>query len=291
MLLAIQPLNPVAFELGPFAVRWYGILIGLGIVIAYILAVREGSRHGIAEETFMDLLIWAIPLAILGARLYYVIFRWDLYENNPGDILAIWKGGLAIHGALIVSVIVAIVFCRKRGIYFWKLADIAAPSIIIAQAIGRWGNFFNQEAFGGVVSERFLRETLHLPNFIVNQMFIIDQDHPEGAYRHPTFLYESLWNLIGFFMLIFLRKRNLKQGEIFLLYVIWYSTGRFFIEGMRTDSLEFFGLRVAQLVSLIAIVVATIFIIRRRKLVGIPHYLDQPGPVRRVRKKKKKRKK
>lgn len=283
MLSAIQPLNPVAFELGPLSVRWYGILIGLGIVVAYLLAVREGKRRGIQEETFMDLLIWAIPLAILGARLYYVIFQWEYYDKNPGDIFAIWKGGLAIHGGLLAAIIVAIIFCRKRGISFWKLADIAAPSIIIAQAIGRWGNFFNQEAHGGPVTREFL-EGLYLPEFMINQMYI------NGEYYHPTFLYESLWNVLGFLVLINLRKVNLKQGEIFLSYIIWYSAGRFFIEGLRTDSLYFFDIRVAQLVSVVSIIVALALIIWRRTLAGVPRYLDRPEPVVGVAKKRKRKK-
>lgn len=284
MLYSIQPLNPIAIEVGPFAVRWYGILIGLGIVVAYILAVREGKKRGIEEETFMDLLIWAIPLSILGARLYYVTFKWDYYANNPGDILAIWKGGLAIHGALITGVIVAAVFCRKRNISFWKLADIAAPSIIIAQAIGRWGNFFNQEAHGGAVSREFLA-SLQLPEFIINQMYI------NGQYYHPTFLYESLWNVLGFVVLLLLRKVNLKQGEIFLSYLIWYSAGRFFIEGLRTDSLYFFDIRVAQLVSVTTIVVAIILIIWRRRQPDIPRYLDMPAVAKSKRSKGKGKKK
>ncbi len=263
----VQPLNPVAVEIGPFSIRWYGIIIVLGIIIAYLIAVREGKRRGLADDLFADLLLWGIPVSIVSARLYYVIFQWDYYSIHPEKIIAIWEGGIAIHGALIGAVITAVVFCRKRNVSFWKVADIAAPGIIIAQAIGRWGNFMNQEAHGGEVTRRFL-EGLFLPDFIINQMYI------NGAYYHPTFLYESLWNVLGFILLLLLRRLPVKRGEIFLSYVIWYSIGRFFIEGLRTDSLYLFGtgIRTAQLVSVLAAVVAVILIIIRRKKYDLPVY-------------------
>jgi len=267
MLYMIEPLNPVAIKLGPLSIRWYGILIGIGIVIAYILAVREGKKRGIQEDIFTDLLLWATPISILCARAFYVIFEWDYYRVNPEKIIQIWEGGLAIHGALIGAVATAVIFCRRKRVNFWKLADIAAPSLIIAQAIGRWGNFMNQEAHGGPVTREFL-EGLHLPEFIINQMYI------DGTYYHPTFLYESLWNVLGFIVLIGLRRINLKRGEIFLSYLIWYSFGRFFIEGLRTDSLMFFDFRVAQLLSVALIVSSILIIIFRRRNRAIPNYLD-----------------
>ena len=188
-------------------------------------------------------MLWAIPIAILSARVYYVIFEWDYYAQNPGQIIAIWKGGLAIHGALIGSVITAYVFTKKRNVSFWQVADIAAPSMILGQAIGRWGNFMNQEAHGGEVTRAFL-ENLYLPECIINQMYI------NGVYYHPTFLYESLWNILGFILLLVLRRVNLRRGEIFLTYVIWYSIGRFFVEGLRTDSLMLTeSIRMAQMIS------------------------------------------
>ncbi|WP_046178191.1 prolipoprotein diacylglyceryl transferase [Domibacillus tundrae] len=264
------PLNPIAFELGNFQVHWYGIIIGIGIALGFYLASKEGDRIGLPQETFSDLLIWAIPIALISARMYYVLFQWDYYSQNPGTIIQIWNGGIAIHGALIGSVITAIVFSRKRGISFWKLADIAAPSIILGQAIGRWGNFVNQEAHGGEVTRSFL-QNLHLPDFIVNQMYI------DGAYYHPTFLYESVWNIFGLALLLFLRKVNPKRGELFLSYVIWYSIGRFFIEGMRTDSLMLPGdfLRIAQVLSLSLIVIAAAILIYRRAKYTLPRYADQ----------------
>ncbi|PLR99113.1 prolipoprotein diacylglyceryl transferase [Bacillus sp. T33-2] len=254
----IQPLDPVAFTLGPIQVHWYGVIIGAGIAIALWLATREAERRGLGKELFADLMLWAIPIAIICARIYYVIFQWDYYSANPGEIPKIWHGGIAIHGALIGAVATAYVFARFKKVSFWKLADIAAPSIIIGQAIGRWGNFINQEAHGGEVSRTFL-ENLLLPEFIIDQMYI------NGSYYHPTFLYESLWNLLGFILLMSLRKVNLGRGEIFLSYVIWYSIGRFLVEGLRTDSLMLTeNLRVAQTISIVLIIVAVALIIYRR---------------------------
>ncbi|WP_449622704.1 prolipoprotein diacylglyceryl transferase [Robertmurraya sp. Marseille-Q9965] len=266
----IQPLNPIAFSLGPIDVHWYGIIIGVGLALALFLAIREGERRGLEKDTFADLMLWAIPIAIISARIYYVLFEWGYYSQNPGDIIKIWNGGIAIHGALIGSVITAYVFSKNKGISFWKLADIAAPSIILGQAIGRWGNFMNQEAHGEEVSRAFL-ENLYLPDFIVDQMYI------NGTYYHPTFLYESVWNLLGFILLISLRRVNLRRGEMFLSYVIWYSIGRFFIEGMRTDSLMLTEhLRIAQTISIALVIVAVALIVFRRvKGLSNERYLDQ----------------
>lgn len=259
--MVISAINPIAIELGPLAIHWYGIIIGTGVFLGLWLAIRESERRGLAKDLFIDLLIYAVPIAIISARIYYVIFEWDnFYKDHPGEIIKIWNGGIAIHGALIGAVITAIIFTRKRGVSFWKVADIAAPSLILGQALGRWGNFINQEAFGGEVSRPFL-ENLMIPDFIINQMYI------NGAYHHPTFLYESLWNFAGFALLLLLRKVNLRQGELFLTYVIWYSIGRFFIEGMRTDSLMLFDtLRMAQLVSLLLIIGGLILLVLRRKM-------------------------
>ncbi|TLS38529.1 prolipoprotein diacylglyceryl transferase [Pseudalkalibacillus caeni] len=268
MLANIQPLDRTAFELGPISVYWYGIIIAFGAVLGLVLAIRESKRQGLEKDTFVDLILWAVPIAILSARIYYVIFEWDYYQDHPGQIIAIWEGGIAIHGALIGSVITAIVFTKNRGLSFWKLADIAAPSIILGQAIGRWGNFMNQEAHGGPVSRAFL-ENLHLPDFIINQMYI------DGTYYHPTFLYESLWNIVGFVILFLLQRANLKRGEVFLSYVIWYSIGRYFIEGLRTDSLMLTEtLRIAQVISIALILVSVALIIYRRMKPDTKRYYE-----------------
>ncbi|MBH9965614.1 MULTISPECIES: prolipoprotein diacylglyceryl transferase [Bacillaceae] len=265
----INTIDRIAIEVGPFTVYWYGVIIGLGILIGFLLVTKESRKTGLDQDVFPDLLIWAIPTSILFARIYYVSFEWEYYKENPLNIIAVWEGGIAIHGALIGAVLTTIIYCYKKGISFWKVADIAAPSLILAQSIGRWGNFINQEAHGTQVSREFL-ESMFLPDFIVDQMFI------EGNYYHPTFLYESMWNLLGFVVLITIRRKftKLKQGDVFLTYLIWYSTGRFFVEGMRTDSLMLTdSIRVAQLISLLIIGIAIFLMNYRRKKYRLESYL------------------
>ncbi len=229
-------IDPVAFTLGPLTVHWYGIILGSAALAGLFLAVREGKRFGIVPDFFMDLLLIGVPSAIIGARLYYVAFQWEAYRDQPLDIFKIWEGGIAIYGALIGALIAGFIYIRRKGYNFWRIADICAPGLLIGQAIGRWGNFMNQEAYGSPVAESFLRDTLHLPNFIVEQMYI------DGIFRHPTFLYESVWNLAGLLLLFALRRQSfLRAGELLFSYFIWYSIGRFFIEGLRTDSLAFDG--------------------------------------------------
>lgn len=251
-------IDPVAIELGVIQIHWYAVIILSGALLGLWLAVRESERHGLPKDTFVDLVSFGIPISILFARVYYVIFEWEYYAEYPRQIIAIWKGGLAIHGVLIGAVLTMIVFAKVRDISFWKIADILAPSLILAQAIGRWGNFINQEAHGGSVTREFL-ENLYLPDFIINQMYI------DGVYYHPTFLYESLWNFGGFILLILLRQANLRRGELFLTYIMYYSFGRFFIEGMRTDSLMLTeSLRMAQFISVVLIFVGMLIIVYRR---------------------------
>lgn len=251
-------LDPVAFQLGSLSVRWYGILIATGVLLAYLIVQREAKRLGMDEEFFIDLLLWAMPMAIIGARLYYVVFEWERYADQPIRALYIWEGGIAIHGALIAGILTAYFFAKKRNVSFWKVGDIAVPGIFIGQIIGRWGNFMNQEAHGGPVSETFLQNTI-IPKWIMEQMTI------NGVTYHPTFLYESMWNLVGLILILaWLRRANLMRSSIFLFYLTWYSVGRFFIEGMRTDSLLIGGLRTAQIVSLITIVVAVAIYVYRK---------------------------
>lgn len=282
MIFQIQPLNPIALDLGVVTIYWYGLLIGFGALLGYLIANREAVKRGLPDEMLADLLLYAIPIAIVSARLYYVIFKWDYYSQNLGDIIAIWEGGLAIHGGLIGALITGYIFAKKRGVSFWKLADITAPSILLGQAIGRWGNFMNQEAHGGPVDPEFLHN-LQLPQFIIDQMYI------NGQHYHPTFLYESLWSLVGVAILLYVRRLNFRRGELFLSYVIWYSIGRFFIEGMRTDSLMIFDLlRTAQVVSIVSIIGAVMIIIYRRKIgLSEARYLDAE-PVKKKNNKKKK---
>lgn len=271
MDLLLLDINPVAFHLGPIPVRWYGLLIVSGILIAYYVGQKEAVKRGLPEDLLADLLLWAVPISILCARIYYVSMRWDYYSQYPGKIIEIWNGGIAIHGALLGAFATAYIFTRIRGVSFLRVADIAAPSILIGQIIGRWGNFMNQEAYGGPVSRTFL-ENLLLPDWIINQMYI----EKLGTYVHPTFLYESVWNLIGLLILLALRKVNLNRGEIFFSYLIWYSIGRLYIEGLRTDSLYLIGdIRSAQVVSIIGILVGIGAIIYRRlKVKPAIKYLD-----------------
>lgn len=240
-------MDPVAFSIFGIDVAWYGILISMGVLIGAILAMREAKRVGIDEEVLIDFLIWEIPLCLVGARLYYVIFEWDMYKNNPIEALNIRNGGLAIHGAIITAIIVAVVFTRIRKLSFWTIADICAPSLILAQSIGRWGNFINQEAHGGPTD---------LPWGIM-----ID-----GIKVHPTFLYESIWNFLVFLFLIWYSRNKQKvKGEVFLLYLGLYSFIRLFIEGLRTDSLMLGPIRVAQLMSIIGMIIPAYIFIQRRK--------------------------
>ena len=249
------------FHLGWFRLKWYGLLIATAVLIGVNLSIRLGKLRNIDAEAIADLAICLVIGAIPAARLYYVIFEWPTYAPHPENIIKIWEGGIAIHGALIGGSIAAIIFAKFKRISFWQLADIVAPSVALGQAIGRWGNFFNSEAFG---SQTDLPWKLCIPRAI-----------NACEYVHPTFLYESLWNLLVFSILIWLfiddnRHHRLKAGSIFLVYLIAYSIGRFAIEGLRTDSLMFGALRMAQMISLAGIGIGSIGLlwlyIRRRSL-------------------------
>ncbi|WP_303975511.1 prolipoprotein diacylglyceryl transferase [Streptococcus merionis] len=255
-------IDPIAIEFGPIQIRWYALCIVAGLLLAVYLAMREAPRKKIDPDQVVDFILWAFPVAIVGARIYYVIFSWDQYKDNLGEIIAVWNGGIAIYGGLIAGALVLYLFSKYHFIHPLDFLDIAAPGVMIAQSIGRWGNFFNQEAYGRAV------DSLHyVPSFIRNQMFI------DGSYRQPTFLYESLWNLLGFVIIISIRHRGwLKRGEPTAFYLIWYGTGRLVIEGMRTDSLMLGGLRVSQWVSLLIIVLGLGLIAYCRKNKKQPLY-------------------
>lgn len=271
MFDTVAVIDKIAFNIGPIMVHWYGIIIATGVLLAVILSIREGNRRGLDEDYIYDFLLWAMPISIICARIYYVVFQWPYYSAHPEMIYRIWDGGIAIYGGLIGAAIVLIIFCNKNRLSAWEFLDIVAPTVIMAQGIGRWGNFINQEAHGVATSLNFLQDTLHLPHFIVQQMCI------NGVYYQPTFLYESVWDIAGFILLLALRHRKelFKRGEIFLTYVMWYSFGRFFIEGMRTDSLMLGPLRASQWLSFIFFFSAlTIWIIRRKKQ-NQPWYLDK----------------
>lgn len=252
-------MNRVAFTIFNINIYWYSICILLGVVIAYFLITNEAKKHNINKDTISDLIFYTLIVGIIGARLYYVIFNLDYYISNPGEIVKIWNGGLAIHGGIIFGIIFVYLFCKKKKLEFFKITDICAPALILAQSIGRWGNFFNGEAHGGMTTLETLKN-IHIPNFIIEGMYI------DRNYYYPTFLFESIWCIVGFIILMIIRRRkNIKLGVQTGLYFIWYSIGRFFIEALRTDSLMIFNLKMAQIVSVVGIIIGIILIIYSRK--------------------------
>lgn len=256
--------NPIVFQFGPLTIRWYSLCIVLGAVLAVYLARKEAPRKKIKPDDVLDFILIAFPVALLGARLYYVAFagQWQDYKDNPLRIFATWEGGIAIYGALIAGAIVMVYFSRRRLINILDFLDIAVPGVMIAQSIGRWGNFFNQEAYGKAVSSLD-----YLPDFIRDQMYI------DGSYRIPTFLYESLWNLLGFTILMAVRHSGwLKRGEPTAFYLVWYGCGRLVIEGLRTDSLMLGGLRVSQWLSALLILAGLVLVVYIRKNKNQPAY-------------------
>lgn len=251
-------MNRVAFNIFGFNVYYYSLCILLGVIVAYILITREGKKQGLPKEFISDLIFYTLIIGILGARVYYCVFNLDYYLANPSEILKIYNGGLAIHGGVIAGLIFVYFYTKKKNVSFIKILDIVAPAVIIAQSFGRWGNFFNQEAHGGITTYQNLKN-MHIPEFIINGMYI------EGKYYYPTFFFESIWCLIGFIILMIARKnKNLRKGFQIGFYFIWYGIGRFFIEAFRTDSLMFFGLKIAQIVSLIGIIIGIIIIVTNR---------------------------
>ena len=247
-------MNPEMFSIGNISVRWYSFLILVGIILAIFLAEKEAKKFKYDKDFIFDLAFWIIIFGIIGARLYYVIFNFELYKNDLLGIFKVWNGGLAIHGVIIVGLITLLVYCKIKGVKPLRVTDIAVPSLIIAQAIGRWGNFFNGEAHGPVTTLANLKE-LFIPQFIIDGMNI------GGVYYHPTFLYESLWCVLGFIILLIVRKfyKSLKCGQLTCIYLMWYGAGRLVIESLRTDSLMLGSLKVAQLVSIGMIVVGVLF--------------------------------
>ena len=240
-------MDRVAFSIFGIDIMWYGILITLGVILGYVVAVKLAKLENISENTILDILVWALPLAIVGARAYYVIFEWDYYSKNLGEIIDIRGGGLAIYGGIIAAVITCYAICKKKNLKFLKLLDIFMPAIALGQAIGRWGNFINKEAYG---------TPTNLPWAIT-----ID-----GVKVHPTFLYESLGDFLIFLLLVYVFKNRKKfNGQITSMYMILYGILRFFVEGLRTDSLYIGALRVSQLVSIAIIIAGVILQIKYKK--------------------------
>ena len=242
-------------DLGIISIHWYSILLFIAILLGSNLAIKEAKKHGFEEDFMVNLLFLGVIIGILGARIYYVIFNFDYYKDNLIEVFKVWNGGLAIHGGIIAGFITIATICYKKKVNLLKILDYLVVGLVIAQAIGRWGNFFNGEAHGAITSLSYL-ESLHLPQFIIDGMYI------NGSYYIPTFLYESIWCLIGFIIMIILRRKKfMKVGYLTSFYLVWYGVERFFVEGLRTDSLMFFSLRIAQLVSLVMIVIGIVIFI------------------------------
>jgi phosphatidylglycerol---prolipoprotein diacylglyceryl transferase len=261
--------GPDIFHIGSFTLRWYGLLIASAVLIGVNLSIYLAKKRRMDGETIGDLAIWLVVAAIPCARLYFVLFNWNDYQYHLGDVVAVWKGGIAIHGAIIGGILATMAFSKFKKISFWSLADVVVPSVALGQAIGRWGNFFNSEAFGSPTNlpwKLYIPSTRRPPEF------------QDVEYFHPTFLYESLWNLgvFGILMLLFFRslsaRKPLKDGTLFLLYLILYSLGRVWIEALRTDSLMFGSLRMAQVISLVGVAAGSfglVWLYRQRSKVSI----------------------
>ena len=241
-------IDPVReFSLGPLSIHMYGLVIVFGLVLAVIYCMRRADQFGLTEDHILDGVLWVTPFAFLCARAYYCAFRWDLYAANPISVLYIWQGGIAIYGGVLGAVVGMLVFCKIKKISLGATLDLVLMGFLIGQAIGRWGNFFNREAFGAE-TDAWLRMGLYSP--------LTDTI----TYHHPTFLYESAWNALGFVVLHFLSKKRTFDGQIALGYALWYGLGRTFIEGLRTDSLYIPGtaLRVSQVLAAMSCIAAAV---------------------------------
>lgn len=239
-------MNSTLLDLGFFQIKWYSFFIFIGIITAFFIIVKEYKKKDPKKDNLIDILFYGLIIGILGARIYYVLFNLNYYLSNPIEIIEVWNGGLAIHGGIIAAFIFLIIYCKKKKMNFLLLLDILVVGVIIAQALGRWGNFFNGEAYGRIVSLSFLKG-MHLPKFIIDGMYI------DGFYREPTFLYESLFSFLGFIVLLLVRKiKSLRVGQLTGIYFIWYGLERFIIETFRSDSLMLGNFKMAQIISIIS---------------------------------------
>ena len=246
---------PRGFSLGPLTIRFYGLIICCGLLLAVAYCLRRSKEFGLTQDDLLDGVLWITPFAIVCARLYYCVFTWDSYRSDPISILYIWKGGLAIYGGVLGAIVGIIVFSKWKKVSLPAVLDLVSLGFLIGQAMGRWGNFFNREAFGAPTESLF-------------RMGLFNRMTQSLEYYHPTFLYESVWNLIGFLLLHFLSKRRKYNGQVALGYVAWYGLGRAFIEGLRMDSLYWGTVRVSQAlagVSCVAAVAVLIFMEFRRR--------------------------
>ncbi len=265
-------MNPVMLTIYGIEIKWYSFFILVGILISIFLIEKEAKRFNISKNDIFDMCFYAIIFGIIGARLYYVLFNISYYKDHLLEILEVWNGGLAIHGGLIFGTITIILYAKHKNLNFMRILDIVVPAVILAQCIGRWGNFFNSEAHGFATTYNFLNK-LHIPEFVIKGM------HINGTYYLPTFYLESLWCLLGFIVLIIIRRlKYIKVGDITCLYLMWYSFGRFFIESWRTDSLMLGGFKIAQILSIALFVGSLIFIIylhRRGKYVNLYNDINE----------------
>lgn len=241
---------PRSINLGPLTIHFYGLIIATGLVLAALYAMKQSKQFGLTEDHILDGVLWVTPFAILCARIYYVVFSWELYADDPISALYIWEGGIAIYGGVLGAVIGIFLFSKIKKVSVWAVLDLVSLGFLIGQSMGRWGNFFNREAFGAE-TDSFLR------------MGLYNTASGEWEYHHPTFLYESVWNAIGFVLLHFLSKRRRYDGQVALGYAAWYGLGRSFIEGLRTDSLYITGtsIRVSQLLAAVSCAAAVIVLV------------------------------
>ena len=253
-------MNPILIEIGNIKIYWYSIMILTGVILGSIIVLKEAKRFNISKNKTSDMLFYTMIFGIIGARIYYVIFNLKYYIQDPISIIKVWEGGLAIHGGIIAGILYIIYYTKKNNIDTIRMFDICAPGLLIGQARGRWGNFFNGEAHGPITTLEYLQK-LHIPNFIIEGMKI------DGNYYIPTFFYESLICIMGLIIILILRRTNLfKKGNITSFYLIWYGIGRTIIESYRTDSLMMNTLKQAQIISIIMITIGIIlFIINIKK--------------------------
>lgn len=274
--IEIDHLSRTAFTVFGQDIYWYGIFIGLGVILGVLLALHEAKRTGQNPDTYLDFIIYAMIIAIIGARLYYVIFSWDFYSQHPEKIFAIREGGLAIYGGIIGGVLTAIVYSRVKKKNFWVMADTMAPSLILGQMLGRWGNFFNKEAFGGFTDNLFamryqlsqVRASDVTPNILQNLVTVNGVDYIQV---HPTFLYESMWSLCVFIILLILQRKKKFDGQVCATYFFGYALGRVWIEGLRTDQLCIGNVPVSQALSAVLIIASVVvYFYCKKKAAAVP---------------------
>lgn len=274
--IEIDHLSRTAFTVFGQDIYWYGIFIGLGVILGVLLALHEAKRTGQNPDTYLDFIIYAMIIAIIGARLYYVIFSWDFYSQHPEKIFAIREGGLAIYGGIIGGVLTAIVYSYLKKKSFWVMADTMAPSLILGQMLGRWGNFFNKEAFGGFTDNLFamryqlsqVRASDVTPDILQNLVTVNGVDYIQV---HPTFLYESMWSLCVFIILLILQRKKKFDGQVCATYFFGYALGRVWIEGLRTDQLCIGNVPVSQVLSAVLIIASVVlYVYCKKKAAAVP---------------------